>query len=391
MQVLHVMSGLDPASGGPAQALVGLATAQQRSEGDVHVIASTRASLDRTYIDRLEAAGVTVHTLGPCTGSLCRHPKLASFVHDAIRCAAVVHIHGVWEQIQHDAATACRRLCKPHIIRPCGMLDPWSLSQKWLKKRIYMLWRLRRNLNGATLLHFTSATEQQLTRPLKLKAPGIVEANGVSLDEFAQLPTRGAFRSCYPQLADRPMILFMSRLHGKKGLDLLIPAFARMTNRDAMLVLAGPDDRGYKAEVEAMIAEYNIGERVIVPGMLKGEQKIAALADADLFALPSYQENFGIAVVEALAAGTPVIISDQVNIHAEISRAGVGGVVPTQIEPLTHSLDHWLADSALRESAARNASHFVKHNYDWDEIASRWACRYKSLIAGSLPAEASRA
>lgn len=387
MLVLHVLSSIDPASGGPAHALVGLATAQKRQGGDVLVLASSRASADSSYIEQLEAADVEVRTVGPCTGPLCRHPEMGRFVAAAVNQSSVVHIHGLWEQIQHEAATGARKQGKPFIFRPCGMLDPWSLSQRWLKKRVYMAWRLRRNLNSAAVLHFTSATEHRLTHPLRLRAPAVIESNGVDLSEFAMMPDSGRFRRELPKIGDRPMVLFLSRLHGKKGLDLLIPAFASLEDKNAVLVLAGPDDRGYRVEVEALIAKHGIGDRVTLTGMIKGQQKLAALADADVFVLPSYQENFGIAVVEALAAGTPVIVSDQVNIHDEINKAGVGAVVPTQVESLAKTLDRWLKDEQLRSAAASRTREFVKHNYDWNEIAARWMQRYELIAAGRQPAD----
>ena len=216
-------------------------------------------------------------------------------------------------------------------------------------------------------------------QPLKLSPPPIVEPNGVHLDEFDVLPARGAFRSTYPQIGNAPLIVFLSRVHHKKGLDLLVPAFAKLPQKDAMLVIAGPDSDGYSEQVRKMIAEHNIVERVIFTGMLYGQDRVAALADADLFCLPSYQENFGIAVVEALAAGTPVVISDQVNLFNDVLAAGVGGVVPCKIEPLVDELNRWLSDADLRSRAAAAARPFVWQRYDWKQIAQRWAEHYKTL------------
>ena len=134
----------------------------------------------------------------------------------------------------------------------------------------------------------------------------------------------------------------------RRGLDLLVPAFARLAQKDTMLVIAGPDNDGYGDKVRQMVAENKLEDRVIFAGMLYGADRVAALADADLFCLPSYQENFGIAVVEALAAGTPAIISDQVNLFADVLEAEVGGAVPCKVEPLVAELDRWLGDGELK-------------------------------------------
>jgi len=245
-----------------------------------------------------------------------------------------------------------------------------------------MAWRLRKNLDGADAMHFTSNLERDLVRKLRLRAPAIVEPNGVDLMEFQTLPPRGQFRNIHPELAGKPMLLFLSRLHYKKGLDLLVPALARARTRDAMLVIAGPDNDGYRAKVESMAREHGVLGRLLFPGMLYGQDRIAALADADLFVLPSYQENFGIAVVEALAAGTPVLISDQVNIFKEIFDAGVGGVVPTRVDALADELTRWMNDDALRATAAARTRAFVWARYNWQGIAQHWQECYRRLIAG---------
>jgi glycosyltransferase involved in cell wall biosynthesis len=145
-----------------------------------------------------------------------------------------------------------------------------------------------------------------------------------------------------------------------------------------VLVLAGPDEAGYRQRVEEMIDRHGLGDRVIFTGLLDATQRLEALADADLFVLPSYQENFGIAVAEALAAGVPVIISDQVNLHPEITAAQVGAVVPAQVEPLAMELRRWLEDSALRRAAAGRAVVLAKSRFDWEQIASRWLEHYQA-------------
>ena len=192
-------------------------------------------------------------------------------------------------------------------------------------------------------------------------------------------PQRGTFRAKFPQLADRPIVLFLGRIHYKKGFDLLIPAFAKIADAQAMLVIAGPDSEGYRSEIQKMIDQHGLGQRVLFTGMLRGAQRIEALVDADLFVLPSYQENFGIAVIEALAAGCPVLISDQVNICHEVAAEHVGAVVPTKVEPLTQELDRWLADATLRQNAAERGPAFVRREFDWNRIAARWAKHYEAL------------
>lgn len=398
MKILHVISELDPRAGGPAVALAGLTKAQAAAGLDVEVVATTRNDVNApnpptpvpalAAAQDLRAAGVNVTVVGPARGALARHPDLAAAVDRAVARAGIVHVHALWEEIQHRAARAAVRLRRPYIVRPCGMLDPWSLDQSRWKKRLYRLWRLNRDLRQAAALHFTSQTERDLTAPLKLRPPALVVPNGVDLSEFQSLPRRGTFRARFPELGDRPIVLFLSRLHPKKGLDLLVPAFARAAAgatsaaaRDAVLVIAGPDSDGYRAKVEDLVKREKLFGRVLFPGMLYGPDRVAALADADLFCLPSYQENFGVAVVEALAASCPVVISDQVNIWREIVDAGAGAALPARVEPLAEALRTWLADADLRRRAADKARPFVWEHYDWAKIARRWVDAYRDLAA----------
>jgi glycosyltransferase involved in cell wall biosynthesis len=266
------------------------------------------------------------------------------------------------------------------------MLDPWSLRQSKWKKRLYMLWRLRRNLNRAAAIHFTTQIERDLAVPLKLKPPAVVETLGLDLKEFENLPPKGTFRAKYPQLGGRPIVLFLGRLHPGKGAEYLIPAFTHIVSprrhrgteaaADAVVVIAGPDSEGYRAKLEALVAGHGIGEQVVFTGPLYGRDRLAALVDADIFCLPSEHENFGIVVIEALACGTPVLISDQVNIHREITAAGVGGVVRVDVGDVAGGLRRWLTDANLRQSAAERAKVIVRERYDWTAVAGRWRAHY---------------
>lgn len=382
MRVLHVISSLDPTTGGPAHAVVGLAAAQKKEGMQVRVLSTYGAAEDpHPVAETLRGQGVGVELVGPAVGALRRHPELVGTVDRLIGDADVVHVHALWEEVQHQAALAARRRSVPCVFRPCGMLDPWSLSQRKWKKKLYMAWQLRRDLNAAAALHFTAEAERDRAKPLGLRPPGIVEPNGLDLTEFDSLPPKGTFRSRYAaQLDGNRIVLFFSRLHPKKGLDLLAPAFAQAKLVNAVLVIAGPDSDGYGATVREMLERHGVADRVLFTGMLRGADRVAALADAELFVLPSYQENFGIAVVESLAAGTPVVISDQVNICGEVIAGGVGGVVPLDVAALAREINRWMSNDVLRGAAAAKARPFVWERYDWRRIARRWGEHYARIV-----------
>ena len=379
MRVVHVISNIDLRAGGPALALLGLASAQARAGLDVSVVATWSRGATQEVAQGLRAAGVRVTLVGPATWPLARHPRLPEVVKGAVADADVVHVHALWEEIQHRAARAAQAAGVPYIIRPCGMLDPWSLSQRRLRKRLYLAWRLRKDLDQAAALHFTSDLERDLAAPLKLVPRRIVEPNGVDITEFEPLPEPGAFRRRWPQIADRLIVLFLGRVHPKKGLDLLVRAMARLDRRDVVLVIAGPGEAQDRASLDASIQREKVEDRVIQTGILRGRDRVAALADADLFVLPSYQENFGLAVVEAMAAGTAVIVSDQVNIYRDVLAAGAGGVVKTTVDSIAAELPRWLDDQHLRDLSGRRGAALARERFDWNTIARRWSSHYANL------------
>ena len=369
MRILHVIPTLDHASGGPSVALTGLATALRAAGADVTVAVDAPRADDPVLRERVAATGVEVLAGGLDGAALDR----------AVAACDVCHIHAVWEGVLHRTAVVARRHRKPHLFRPCGMLDPWCLAQGRLKKKIYIALRLRRDLDACSAIHFTTPIERDLVAPLGFRAPAIVEPNGVDLAEFDALPAPGTFRRAHPPVGDRRIVLFLSRVHPKKGLDVLIPAFAAAADRDACLVIAGPDEAGYGATVRSMIESHGLVDRVVMTGLLPGAERLAAYVDAELFVLPSYQENFGVVVVEALAAGTPVIISDQVNLHPEITEASVGAVTTTTPASVTEALDRWLADDDARAAMAARCRPFVQERFDWNRIAARWLQRYRDF------------
>ena len=384
MRILHVVSGIDARLGGPVAALTGLVRAQAALGHEPIIAASYCKGHDLSIAEQLRHEGIKVDLIGPALiPKLAWHPSirrhLDALLHTGID---VVHIHALWEEIQHRAARLAARHHIPYIIRPCGMLDPWSLRQGAAFKKIYMAARLRKNLTQASAIHYTTAAERDLAAPLRILATPIVEPNGLDLSEFGELPPKGLFRERFPQVGHRPYALFLSRLHFKKGLDLLIPAFQKAALKDVDLVIAGPaDSAAFEDELKALVRQQGMEQRVHFVGMLRGVQKIAALAEAQLFVLPSRQENFGVSVIEALAAGTPVLVSDQVNLHDVVSEREVGGVVPLDIDRLTAELRRWLENPVLCRATGERARPFALETYAWPQIARRWTAHYQELRA----------
>ncbi|MCC6547318.1 glycosyltransferase [Candidatus Sumerlaeota bacterium] len=381
MKVLHVTSNIDPLAGGPARALVGLVLAQQRAGLECKVLSTWQGTLNRTFFNVLREASIPVTLVGPCRPPLKWHPDLSTALDQSLGDADIIHIHALWEEVQHRAAAKSRKRSLPYIFRTCGMLDPWSLSQSRLTKKLYLEMRLRRDLNGAAAIHFTSDEERALAQPIGLLAPTLVVENGIDLTEFRDMPARGLFRKSIPQIGERRIVLALSRIHPKKGFDLLIPAFAKARLENAVLVIAGHDDVNHTPELLKLIHAGNVSDRVILAGPLDSQRRLQALADADLFVLPSYQENFGIAVVEAAAAGLPCIVSETVNIQRELVAAGAGDVVRLDPADIADKLGTWMSDSARRADAGRRGREFAFGRFDWNPIAARWAHEYEHIIS----------
>jgi glycosyltransferase involved in cell wall biosynthesis len=359
--------------------MIGQAQAQARAGLSVSVAAAWSRAIPVKTCDALTQVGVEIVPIGPVHTSLGVSLLTRRQLQPLLRRADVVHIHTLWEDIQHQAVSICRAIGKPYIFHPCGMLTPWSLGQKSLKKQIYMRLRLRRDLNGARAIHVASGGEKDQTAPLGLRPPLVVVPNGIETREFQTLPARGQFRRKFPALGDRPLIVFLGRVHPGKGVELLLPALTKMQNRDAMLAVVGPDSRNYLSQMRAETNRLGLDDRVIYTGMMPGMARIEALVDADVFCLPSEHENFGIAVLEALAAGTPVIISDQVGLRHEVMEAGVGEAVPLNADRVAEALDHWLADPSRRAEASARARRLVFEKFTWDQIARRWNQVYSEL------------
>jgi glycosyltransferase involved in cell wall biosynthesis len=380
MRVLHVISSVDARGGGPAMAMAGLCGAQRAAGLEVTALSTWRRGEGRDVADDLAQRGVPVTLIGPARGPLRSHRHLAATLSGMIRAADVVHIHGLWEDAQHHAARLASSLGRPYVVTPHGMLTTWSLAQKRLKKTIYLALRLRKTLDRAAAIHYTTAHERDASAAMGLKAPTLVETLGVDLAEFESLPPRGAFRAAHPRLAGRKVVMFLGRLHPGKGMEYLLPAWARLADRDAMLVAVGPDSAGFRATLERQVEQLGLRDRVLFTGMLRGRQRVEALVDADLFALPSEHENFGLSVVEALACGTPVIVSPGVAIAGDVAAAGVGALVASDPTPLAAEIDRWLADESLRQqSGGERARDFVWEHYDWAKVAGRWVGYYRGL------------
>ncbi|CAI9084868.1 glycosyl transferase [Candidatus Methylacidiphilum fumarolicum] len=283
----------------------------------------------------------------------------------------IIYIYSLYRFPPTITAYYARKYQIPYVINPHGSLDPFLFKKKrWIKFPHERLFDFP-NLNHASAIHFTSLEEQQLVTPLKLKSPGIIIPLGIDVKQYRYL-SKGHFRRQY-NLFESKILLFFGRINFKKGLNLLIPAFSQIIKKheDVTLILAGPDNEGYGKKVSKWINEYNLEKNVIFTGMITGEKKKALLADADVFILPSYTENFGIAVVEAMAAGIPVIISDKVNIWREVKEGNAGIVVSCNVQEIAKACIELLSDDTLRHTMGENGKIIAENLFSIENTAKK--------------------
>ncbi|NJR65381.1 MAG: glycosyltransferase [Leptolyngbyaceae cyanobacterium CRU_2_3] len=297
----------------------------------------------------------------------------------------LAHIHALFSPVSSGAATIARTQKLPYILRPLGTLDPADLQKKRHLKQLYAALLERANLAGAAAMHFTSDQEAKVSERFGVVTRDLVMPLGVNVRTPVAAEAIAAVRQEFGIPSDRPMLLFMSRIDPKKGLDLLLPALEQLQAEDINpfhLVLAGanPQDPVYEKQIRAQVQASSLADWTTFTGFVSGETKTALLQAADLFVLPSYYENFGIAIAEAMAAGVPVVISDQVHIWRDIQRSDAGWVVPCTVADLTDSLRAALQNSGDRHQRGANAQAYALQNYSWQGIAQQMLTAYQEIL-----------
>lgn len=390
MKIIHAIRRLDPATGGPPVVVLHIAIAQAAAGAEVHLIChedpDTTPAVDAMLAEAPGSAGVTFHRIprhGRCTELFA--PALLRRFDQLVDSPdlTVAHLHGVWEPMLARVAAQARRRRAPYVVTPHGLLDPYSLSQSSLKKRLSMGLVQRRMLNAAAAIHALNEDEKQCIAPLKLTAPVAIVPNGVDLDTLDPLPEPGRFRTQHPRLGEAPFLLFLSRLHRKKGLDILVDAFDRYARAggNMHLVVAGPDGGECDATLK-LIQHRNLADRIHMVGPLYGPDKLAALRDAFAFVLSSRQEGFSIAITEALACSLPVIISDSSH-FPEVAEVGAGRVLPLEAAAFAKAFNELEADPEAAAAMGRAGAQLVRDRYTWPKVAAAMIALYQSLLTQS--------
>jgi glycosyltransferase involved in cell wall biosynthesis len=383
MDVLHVIPAVAQRYGGPSHAVVGMGQALP-GQGVSVLIATT----DADGPHRLPVAhGSTLNWHGvpavffPCQWSEAfkYSGQLARWLDHHVADYDLVHIHAVFSHACLAAAGASRRSRVPYVVRPLGTLDPWSLKQKPVRKQLLWHAGVKRMLNGAAAIHYTTAAEQTLAEGALGLRRGVVIPLGVDEELFARPPASEEDRP----FGAAPYVLVVGRLHPKKRLELLVDVFLELTSttefRQWRLVVAGDGDVGYVAGLKRLVRQRGGEEKILFPGWLGGIDKARALRGAALLALLSSQENFGIVVAEALACGTPVLVSCHVNLADEISTANAGWVVPLDHAAVLATLSEALRDERERRQRGAAGRQLASAQFRWPAVAAELSRVYGEL------------
>lgn len=391
MNILHVISNLSPRSGGPAKVVLEVSK-ELATCGHKITIFSIRnpeemipnpGGSEGNDSEPPGFGGFGRIQLFDCVGprNYGYSPSLTTQLVREIASFDILHLHGLWTYPTWTASRIAKKFGVPYVIRPCGMLDRYSMSHHPIRKKIYYELIEKENLKNAAAVHFTSEEECRRSDAELFRDRIVVIPLGVNLEDYRQPPEKGEFRNKYPHLKDQKIILFLGRLSFKKGLDLLICAFSELLKKMGQVhcVIAGPDDENYGRHVKRWIREEKIENHVTILGFQDRKAKTELFRDCDLFCLPSHQENFGLSVVEAMAAGLPVVISEHVNLFREIKEAGAGLVTPLESHELASALLALLSNDALRQSMGKRGKRLVEEHYQWSQVAQAWLNTYEVL------------
>jgi len=387
MKVVQVASGMATGMGGPPRVIAGITNALVQGGVSTRLLAPDATGPGDSTVPIACPADYFTRSRPHFWYTAPGLPQgLAEHAGDA----DIVHLHEVWSHPQFAAACFASRRGIPHVLTPHGELGRRHMRHKGpmhhLKKRGYLRTMGRKVLHGAACVHVLSAAEEEGLRAVGYRGPVTIIPNGVHLDEFADLPPRESADERWPQLAGRRVVLFLSRLSPEKGLSRLLPAWAEIAHRDALadavLVLAGPNDRGYGDIVARLIQQHDLQDRVVCTGMVQGNDRLRLLSRADVYTLPSFSEGFSMSLLEALACGNRAVYTPQCN-FPEAEQAGAGLCVVPEVTDLRDALVECLEMDATRQATMEDAARqLVARHYTWNSVAAQLQRVYQCLRNG---------
>jgi glycosyltransferase involved in cell wall biosynthesis len=386
-RVLHVIPAVASRYGGPSRAIFEMCRALQQHGTEI-LLATTDADgpvhLDVPKEKIIAYQNVlTIFFSRQWSQRFGYSQGLARWLDREVKHFDVVHIHAVFSHPCIAAARSCQKRAVPYIIRPLGSLDPWSMRQNaFVKKTMWQL-AVKRMLHSAAAIHYTADEERQLAESSLGLSNGVIIPLGITMPDVQEKNTPELFRQHHPGLGKSPYVLTLSRLHPKKNIELLLEVFLALVKRreafDWRLVIAGDGEAGYVDSLKRLVKQKDSEQRVLFSGWLDGAERASALRSAALLALPSHQENFGLAAAEALACGVPVVVSEHVNLAPEIEKYGAGWVTSLDAEKFSNTLMEALQDEAECYRRGGAGRELVLQRFSWDEVATQLLNLYETV------------
>lgn len=387
MRILHVTPYMHPSAGGPPVVVENFVRESSRL-GHLSEIISTPLFCrgdERMLLEGLNELAPTTF-LSRSRRFALLHPPTWRQIGESIRTADIVHLHTVWNPINVIVRRQCGRLGRPYVLMPHGMLDPYSLNVKRWRKGAYF-WAVERgNILGAERLIYTTAEEERLAA-IKLSSPpkGVVIPLGGDAPYENSDKLASEFLERFPKARGRRQLLFLGRLHHKKGLDRILKVLPSIVEAvpDVLLTVVGDGPPEFEAELRSLIGARDLEKSVLMTGRLDGAAKWGAYASAELFLLPSRQENFAIVIAEAMQMGIPVVVSNKVNTWPYVKDANAGIVVDEELikSDLEGGILVLLKDSGRRRLMGKRGQEYARGNLTWAGATSRLLKCYDEVLA----------
>lgn len=381
MKILHVATSLEYERGGPTTVVMELTQNLARKGIDITVFTSMDNAKCTTADD---LKGVKVKTF-PTNAFSKIWPYYSSSFKKALQKELVnfdlVHIHEIWHYPVFACYKAAKAKQKPYIITVHGSLEPSCLNYKAFKKKIYTALIERKILEEASALHAVTEDEVKSIRDFVDNKNIYCVPNGLNIEALESLPDKNTLEGIYPQIKNKKVILFLGRIHPKKGLDILAEAFGKIIRKqhNACLLIVGPDSDSYRSQIEKILTREDVLDKAVFTGTLTGNLKLAALNRADIFVLPSHSEGFSMSILEAMGCGLPVVITKQCH-FPEVEQMQAGKIIDGDANELSEIILELLNNPQLCRKMGKAGQKLVRDKYTWDDVTDKMIGVYEEIL-----------
>ncbi|MDZ8079512.1 MAG: glycosyltransferase [Nostoc sp. DcaGUA01] len=388
MKILHVIPSITKVRGGTSQAVLDMVKALQIINVNAEIATTNDDGdnlLDVPLGKRIQYNHVPVwffHRFSPNIKAVREYAftgELTQWLWQNISQYELLHIHALFSYPSTIAMAIARIKNVPYIVTPHGLLCEWSLQQSTRKKQTYLRLIEQANLDSSQTIHFTSEKEQQEVSLLGLHKPNFVLPLGISLPSKIS-DARQRLRQQFNIPQDEPVILFLSRLHYKKGLEYVIPALSKLTHHRFTFILAGNGTPDYEAQIESLLVKSGLRDRTLVVGFVEGQTKDILMQGSDLFVLTSHSENFAVSVLESLAVGVPVLVTPGVALASVVKQNQLGYVPDLDIAAIAQALEHYFNNTQTAQKMGERARQLISEKYTLEKTALQMQQIYQTVL-----------